>query len=1042
MGPVSLSLHVRLPLGRVQRVHSSSSSYPVPCSLSRLARIHNFSCVVRLHENAAADEDDGSFFRRVLLGSRMKPGSCCRHTIVCHCSPWPYQAWEMLRSHSSSADHASSASSWQEVCGESMRNGGGLEVLAMALGFGVSLALAASSHVSVAGFLPLLSFVFFSTAVIILLQYTRKDVVKLQESHDLGTFGPSHLRVLQSNLVQLSSSLQATLQNWEDSITKLMETYQLPVMSISDGLIQIHSSVIQLLVLDKPVVHKQLLTLELKNKEDLSVLGFNSSAENLKEDIVELEDVSKPSRVNSNIEEVVTDLAKSVAQLAQAVASLEEKIENLEMTQFPSTRVVNSELIKMPEPDLENCGVSLVSEMSFKRITSSEPSISAEEDLLLPNALEFTSDVERMDTTTIPTGKLIGKSSKTRIATLGTYQAPKDSPAQGAIKFQDQITELRGDSQVHITNILIDTSAEGDGIASSSGNFVMIPERNLVVDKTTDIPHEIHIKEYEVQNASPALITTMRPNSLITTRHDDLSKCGNADPQVVVPLDFMAIDDKRNEQMVYAYDFNQDENSGGISRQASSLDSGSNHHEYNQLLFDRIQNSDKGSKQFEETRDDSLHTKGFRQQSNSVLQIEPQMERARVPTKSLVPLRGKQMEVGATQSGADLNKFMHTRNAANEQVRQLEEMHKEPVNGYVHTVRKYECTQDGSSYQSKTPRRMLSDKNLSSTSLRTQNGQISKHDVLFEDREIQALGGDRDFFSDADHVNYIGRDIQDIDVYKNDQNLAVLKSKELDDERFQNLLDEIEVLLNDGQEGLEGRIEVGVAERMLYEAADLCAKAITIRPSSLVAVGLWGNTLLLHGELKLRLSRDLQSMLLEPFSQSVVQRNSWEAAREKEGLEHALRKVCEECEELLVEAGRKFRLALSLDRMDMRALYNWGLALCHRAQLISEEGMKTSAQDADRVYLAAIDKFEAILGTSQEYAPGALLNWGLAMWDRSHLQPLGSKYHMKLLAQAKVIFKEALQFDPNYGPARDALVACTLELKELEEFEEPRKPRY
>jgi hypothetical protein len=332
----------------------------------------------------------------------------------------------------------------------------------------------------------------------------------------------------------------------------------------------------------------------------------------------------------------------------------------------------------------------------------------------------------------------------------------------GAIKFHDQITELRGDSQVHITNILLDTSAEGDGIASSSRNFVMIPERNLVVDKRTDIPDEIHIKEYEVQNASPALNTTMRPNSLIATRHDDLSKCGNADPQVVVPSDFMAIDDKRNEQMVYAYDFNQDENSGGISRQASSLDSGSNHHEYNQLLFDRIQNSDKGSKQFEETRDDSLHTKGFRQQSNPLLQKEPQMERARVPTKSLVPLHGKQMEVGTTQSGADLNKFMHTRNAANEQVRQLEEMHKEPANGYVCTERKYECTQDGSSYQSKTPRRILSDKNLSSTSLRTQYGQIGKHDVLFKNREIQVLGGDRDFFSDADDVNYIGRDIQDI----------------------------------------------------------------------------------------------------------------------------------------------------------------------------------------------------------------------------------------------------------------------------------------
>jgi hypothetical protein len=57
-----------------------------------------------------------------------------------------------------------------------------------------------------------------------------------------------------------------------------------------------------------------------------------------------------------------------------------------------------------------------------------------------------------------------------------------------------------------------------------------------------------------------------------------------------------------------------------------------------------------------------------------------------------------------------------------------------------------------------------------------------------------------------------------------------------------------------------------------------------------------------------------------------------------QGLEQTLQEVCEECEELLVEAGRKFRLALSLDRTDMRALYNWGLALCHRAQLISEEG--------------------------------------------------------------------------------------------------------
>lgn len=158
--------------------------------------------------------------------------------------------------------------------------------------------------------------------------------------------------------------------------------------------------------------------------------------------------------------------------------------------------------------------------------------------------------------------------------------------------------------------------------------------------------------------------------------------------------------------------------------------------------------------------------------------------------------------------------------------------------------------------------------------------------------------------------------------------------------------------------------------------------------------------------------------------------------------------VGEECEQLLVEAGRKYRLALSMDRTDMRALYNWGLALCYRGQLIAEEGgevnhpfiasmnsnsssplavgsticagvtlicrrfylhvrysrrgcfnrrprslghrvtcltmcyldspphfsvfytLQTAAQDADKVFLAAIDKFEAMIGLSDTYAAG------------------------------------------------------------------------
>ncbi|KAM0062391.1 hypothetical protein Hdeb2414_s0004g00147611 [Helianthus debilis subsp. tardiflorus] len=44
------------------------------------------------------------------------------------------------------------------------------------------------------------------------------------------------------------------------------------------------------------------------------------------------------------------------------------------------------------------------------------------------------------------------------------------------------------------------------------------------------------------------------------------------------------------------------------------------------------------------------------------------------------------------------------------------------------------------------------------------------------------------------------------------------------------------------------------------------------------------------------------------------------------------------CEELLVKAGRKYKLALSIDGDGMRALYNWGLALSFRAQLIAYIG--------------------------------------------------------------------------------------------------------
>lgn len=64
------------------------------------------------------------------------------------------------------------------------------------------------------------------------------------------------------------------------------------------------------------------------------------------------------------------------------------------------------------------------------------------------------------------------------------------------------------------------------------------------------------------------------------------------------------------------------------------------------------------------------------------------------------------------------------------------------------------------------------------------------------------------------------------------------------------------------------------------------------------------------------------------------------------------------------------------------------------------------------------------------------------MRDRSRLRPLGSKERQRILAQAKEIFQEALRLDPNYGQARGAVAACTVELKGLQEYEpeDPKKP--
>lgn len=253
-----------------------------------------------------------------------------------------------------------------------------------------------------------------------------------------------------------------------------------------------------------------------------------------------------------------------------------------------------------------------------------------------------------------------------------------------------------------------------------------------------------------------------------------------------------------------------------------------------------------------------------------------------------------------------------------------------------------------------------------------------------------------------------------------------------DDMVFNKYLTEANILLKQAREYLRQRGDDGDAENQLYKSAKLLSKAIEMKPMSLLAVGQLGNTYLLHGELKLKISRKLRGVLArdDPLSverAEVLEEPGDEVGR-KEKVASILISVCEECEELLVKAGRQYKLALSIDGNDMRALYNWGLALSFRAQLIADIGPE-AAFDADKVFLAAIDKFEAMMSKSNVYAPDALFRWGMALQQRSRLRTRNSKDKVKLLQQSKRLYEDALRMDNDNLQIREALSSCVSELK-------------
>uniref|UniRef100_A0ACD5Z789 Uncharacterized protein n=3 Tax=Avena sativa TaxID=4498 RepID=A0ACD5Z789_AVESA len=254
-----------------------------------------------------------------------------------------------------------------------------------------------------------------------------------------------------------------------------------------------------------------------------------------------------------------------------------------------------------------------------------------------------------------------------------------------------------------------------------------------------------------------------------------------------------------------------------------------------------------------------------------------------------------------------------------------------------------------------------------------------------------------------------------------------------DAEEFSRHVKEAAEILRKARESMMARDDEETADALLYRSARLLSTAVALRPTSLVAVGQLGNTYLLHGELKLKISRELRTLLANSGAylngRDRVSRSRKLDRRilNRENVSSALVDVCEECESLLVEARRRYRMAVSIDSGDVKALYNWGLALTFRGQLLADIGPE-AAVDADRVYLAAIDKFDAMLSKSNTYAPEALYRWGSALQHRSQLRSRNNKERIRLLEQAKSLFEDVLYVEGNNKMVREALSSCISEL--------------
>uniref|UniRef100_A0A0A9F2G4 Uncharacterized protein n=1 Tax=Arundo donax TaxID=35708 RepID=A0A0A9F2G4_ARUDO len=172
---------------------------------------------------------------------------------------------------------------------------------------------------------------------------------------------------------------------------------------------------------------------------------------------------------------------------------------------------------------------------------------------------------------------------------------------------------------------------------------------------------------------------------------------------------------------------------------------------------------------------------------------------------------------------------------------------------------------------------------------------------------------------DAAEDNFAGNDPSLDPIY--DESDDAMDS---DGHEFNRNVEEAAEILRKAREYMISRADEETADALLYKSARLLSTAVALRPTSLVAMGQLGNTYLLHGELKLKISHELRTLLANtgaflngrervPQSRKVDTR-----ILNRENISSVLVDVCEECESLLVENGRSYRTALSIDSGDVK----------------------------------------------------------------------------------------------------------------------------